>query len=89
MFFFLQFFKYITSLSSLGTAPVSQRALPAPHPVLPLGPLPLCPALLPGGGGTPILPLVLALGVAPGRALDHLIGEHSGVEAEDCTGRVY
>lgn len=62
--------------------------VPAPHPVPPLDPLPLCPAPLPGGGGdTPIPPLTPALGVAPGRGLNHLRDEHSG--AEDCTGTVY
>lgn len=76
-------------LSFLGIAPVSRRAVPALPLGPPLGHLPPCPAPLPGGGGTHILPLVLAHGVAPGRDLDHLIGEHSGVEAEECTGKVY
>lgn len=86
---FSWFLTGIPSLSSLGIVLVSRKAVPAPHPVPLLGPLPLCPAPLPGGGGTHILPLVLAHGVAPGRVLDPLIVEHSGVEAEDCTGTVY
>lgn len=68
-------------------APVPLGGVPAPRPVPPLDPLPLCPAPLPGGeGGTPIPLLTLALGVAPGRGLSHLRGEHSGTEAEDSTG---
>lgn len=70
-----------------GIVPVTPRAVPAPHPVPPLGPLPQCPAPLPGGEGTRIPPLVLARGVAPDRALNPLTGELSGVEAEDCTVR--
>lgn len=61
--------------------------VPALHPVLPLGRL--CPALPPEGGGTLIPPLVLAHGVAPGRALNPLRDNQSGVEAGDCTGTLY
>lgn len=68
-----------------GIVTVTLRAVQAPHPVPPLGSLALCPVPLQGGGGTPILPLVLALGVAPGRVLNPLKDEHSGVEAEDYT----
>lgn len=68
-----------------GIGPVTLGVVPAPHPVPPLGPLPLCPTLLPGGESTLIPPLVLALGAAPGHGLDPLKDEHSGVEAVDCT----
>lgn len=68
-----------------GIASVILRVVPAPHHVPPLGPLPRRPAPLTGGGGTRIHPLVLALGVRPGRGLDPLRDEHSVVEAEDCT----
>lgn len=69
-------------ISSLGIAPVTLEVVPAPHPVPPLGPLPPCPAPLPGGDGTRIPPLVLAPGVAPDRGHNLLTDEHSGAEAE-------
>lgn len=59
------------------------RAVPAPHPVPPIGIL--CPALLPEGEGIPILLLVLALGVAPDHDLGPLKDGISGVKADDCT----
>lgn len=68
-----------------GIATVTLRAVQAPHPVPPPGSLALCPAPLLGGGGTPILPPVLALGVAPGPVLDPLKDEHGGVEADNRT----
>lgn len=69
-----------------GIVPVTPR-VPAPLPVLLLGPLPRCLAPLPGGEGTHIPLLVLAHGVAPDRGLNPLTVELSGVEAEDCTVR--
>lgn len=68
-----------------GIATVTLTAVPAPHPVPPLGSLALCPVPLLGGGGIPILPLVLALGVALGRVLNPLKENHIGVEADNCT----
>lgn len=68
-----------------GIVAVSLGVAPAPHPVPPLGPLPLCPTPLPGEEGTRIPPLALALGVAPGRGHDPLRDNHSGVVAEHCT----
>lgn len=68
-----------------GVAPVTPRVVPAPRPVPPHGPLPLCPVPLPGGGSTLIPPLAPAPGVAPGHGLDPLQGELSVVETEDCT----
>lgn len=79
----------ILSVSSAGIVPVTLRAVPAPHPVPPLGPPPPCPAPLPGGEGTRIPPLAPALGVAPGRALDPLRDKLSGVAAEAFTGAVH
>lgn len=67
-----------------GIVTVTLRAVQAPHPVPPLGSLALCPVHLLGGGGTPILPLVLGLGVAPGRVLTPLKDEPSGIEADKC-----
>lgn len=65
--------------------PVTLRAVPAPPPVPHLGPLPLCPAPLPGGGGIRIPPLALARGVVPGHDLNPLRDEDSGVEVVACT----
>lgn len=87
------FIPYISRISSLGIVPVTLEVVPAPHLVPPLVPplVPLlrCPAPLPGGGGTRIPPLVLALGVAPGRGRDPLRDNHSRVEAEDCAGTIF
>lgn len=71
-----------------GIASVTPGVVPAPHPVPPLGPPPLCPAPLPGGGGTLIPPPVLALGVAPGRGLNPLREEQNGIAAGTCTDMV-
>lgn len=65
-------------------SPVAQEVDPAPHPA-PIGPLPLSPALLLGGEGTPTLPLALALGVAQGHAPSRLRDDLSGTRAGDCT----
>lgn len=75
--------------SFLDIVPVTLRAVPAPPHVPRLGPLPLCPAPLPGGGGIRIPPLALAHGVAPGHDLIPLRNEDSGVEAAARTGMVY
>lgn len=83
------FFPDISPISSLGIVPVTLEVVPAPRPVPPLVLHLQCPAPLPGGGGTRIPPLVLALGVAPGRGLDPLRDNHSGGEAEDCAGTIY
>lgn len=73
-----------------GIVLINLKVVQAPHPVLPLGLLPRCPAPLPeGGGGSHIPPLVQALGVARDHALGPLTGELSGAEPEDCTGAVY
>lgn len=58
------------------------------RPAPPLGLLALCLPPLPGGEDTPIHPLDLAPGVAPGPGLGPLRSKHSGIEAEDCTGTV-
>ncbi len=72
-------------VSSSGITPVTLGVVPAPHPGPPLDLLALCPAhLREGGGGTHILPLTPALGVAPGRDHNPLRDEHHG--AEDCAG---
>lgn len=76
----------MTSPFSLqGIVPVALEVDPTPHPVPLIVPLPRCPALLLEGGGTPIPPLALALGVVQGHALHHL-RDHSGTRAGDCTG---
>lgn len=54
-----------------GIALITLGVVRAPHPV---PPLPQCLVPLPGGGDTPILRLVLAHGVAPGRGLTPLAG---------------
>lgn len=77
-------------VSSLGIVPVTLGAVPALHPVPPLGPRPLCPAPLPGEGeSTLIPPRAPALGVVPGRGLNPLTVEQIGAEAGDCTGTIH
>lgn len=79
----------IVFFSLLDINPVAQEVGPAPQ-LVPIAPRPLCPALLQGGEGTPILPLALALGVAQGHAPHHLKDDLSGTRAGDCKGnRLY
>lgn len=79
-------YKFISCFLSLGTTTLTVVLDPRPAP--PLGLLAPCLPLLPGGGDTPIHPLVLAPGVAPGPGLGPLRNKRSGIEAEDCTGTV-